>query len=61
MMHSEFSGLSVVVTGAGSGIGLEVCTALSEFGAIVLGLTLKKVTCALLLNGFSATLEIRKA
>lgn len=36
-MDSEFSGLNVVVTGAGSGIGLEVATRLNSLGARVFG------------------------
>jgi NAD(P)-dependent dehydrogenase (short-subunit alcohol dehydrogenase family) len=40
MMMGEFAGLRAVVTGAGSGIGLEVATQLSGAGATVFGLDL---------------------
>jgi len=36
-MSKEFTGLTAIVTGAGSGIGLEVAKALSEGGATVFG------------------------
>jgi len=39
-MSTEFKGLTAVVTGAGSGIGLAVAKLLSESGAKVLGLDL---------------------
>ena len=39
-MSQEFQGLTAVVTGAGSGIGLEVARALHEQGAKVFGLDL---------------------
>ena len=41
-MTQEFSGLSAVVTGAGSGIGLATATMLKERGARVIGLDLVK-------------------
>jgi NAD(P)-dependent dehydrogenase (short-subunit alcohol dehydrogenase family) len=41
-MSSEFKGLTAVVTGAGSGIGLAVAKLLSESGAKVLGLDLNE-------------------
>ena len=39
-MSSDFDGLNVVVTGSGSGIGLELCQQLNSFGARVFGLDL---------------------
>ena len=39
-MSTEFKGLTAVVTGAGSGIGLSVARMLSESGAKVFGLDL---------------------
>ena len=41
-MSTEFKGLTAVVTGAGSGIGLAVAKLLSESGAKVLGLDLNE-------------------
>ena len=41
-MSTEFKGLTAVVTGAGSGIGLSVAKLLSESGAKVLGLDLNE-------------------
>lgn len=41
-MNTEFSGLTAVVTGAGSGIGLEVAKNLTQYGATVFGLDLHK-------------------
>ena len=41
-MSTEFKGLTAVVTGAGSGIGLAVAKLLSESGAKVLGLDLNQ-------------------
>jgi len=41
-MSTEFKGLTAVVTGAGSGIGLAVARLLSESGAKVLGLDLNE-------------------
>ena len=41
-MTQEFSGLSAVVTGAGSGIGLATATMLKQRGARVIGLDLVK-------------------
>ena len=41
-MSTEFKGLTAVVTGAGSGIGLAVARLLSESGAKVLGLDLSE-------------------
>jgi len=41
-MSTEFKGLTAVVTGAGSGIGLAVARMLSESGAKVLGLDLNE-------------------
>jgi NAD(P)-dependent dehydrogenase (short-subunit alcohol dehydrogenase family) len=38
MTRPEFTGLHVVVTGSGSGIGLEICEQLHADGAIVYGL-----------------------
>ncbi|MEI8065709.1 MAG: SDR family oxidoreductase [Actinomycetes bacterium] len=40
-MSTEFSGLTAVVTGAGSGIGLAVSKALHESGATVFGLDIQ--------------------
>lgn len=40
-MRSDFDGLNVVVTGSGSGIGLEICQQLNSFGAKVFGLDLR--------------------
>jgi NAD(P)-dependent dehydrogenase (short-subunit alcohol dehydrogenase family) len=37
-MSEEFRGLNVVVTGSGSGIGLELCQQLTQYGAHVFGL-----------------------
>ena len=39
-MRSDFAGLNVVVTGSGSGIGLDLCQQLNSFGAKVFGLDL---------------------
>jgi 3-oxoacyl-[acyl-carrier protein] reductase len=39
-LRSDFDGLNVVVTGSGSGIGLELCQQLNSFGARVFGLDL---------------------
>jgi NAD(P)-dependent dehydrogenase (short-subunit alcohol dehydrogenase family) len=39
-LRSDFDGLNVVVTGSGSGIGLEFCQQLNSFGARVFGLDL---------------------
>jgi 2-keto-3-deoxy-L-fuconate dehydrogenase len=39
-LKSDFDGLNVVVTGSGSGIGLELCQQLNSFGARVFGLDL---------------------
>lgn len=39
-MSNDFSGLKAVVTGSGSGIGLELCQQLSKMGAKVFGLDL---------------------
>ena len=39
-MSGDFLGLRAVVTGAGSGIGLEVSTQLAQAGAEVIGLDL---------------------
>lgn len=39
-MSNNFSGLNAVITGSGSGIGLELCQQLSEVGAKVFGLDL---------------------
>jgi NAD(P)-dependent dehydrogenase (short-subunit alcohol dehydrogenase family) len=41
-MSTEFKGLTAVVTGAGSGIGLSVARLLSESGAKVIGLDLSE-------------------
>ena len=41
-MTSEFQGLNVIVTGAGSGIGLAVATRLKEDGATVFGFDIDK-------------------
>ena len=41
-MKSEFTGLKVVVTGSGSGIGLELAQQLSQYGAEVFGLDVKE-------------------
>ena len=41
-MSTEFKGLTAVVTGAGSGIGLSVARLLSESGAKVIGLDLNE-------------------
>lgn len=41
-MTTEFAGLRAVVTGAGSGIGLEVATNLHGFGAIVYGIDIEE-------------------
>lgn len=41
-MSNEFKGLTAVVTGAGSGIGLSVAQLLSESGATVIGLDVKE-------------------
>ena len=42
MSAREFEGLTAVVTGAGSGIGLATATLLHERGATVYGLDLNK-------------------
>ena len=41
-MSTEFKGLTAVVTGAGSGIGLSVARLLSQSGAKVFGLDLNQ-------------------
>jgi len=41
-MSTEFKGLTAVVTGAGSGIGLSVARLLSESGAKVFGLDINE-------------------
>ena len=41
-MSNEFKGLNVIVTGAGSGIGLAVATKLKEEGALVFGFDIDK-------------------
>ncbi len=41
-MSSEFKGLNVIVTGAGSGIGLAVATRLKQDGATVFGFDIDK-------------------
>ena len=41
-MSSEFQGLNVIVTGAGSGIGLAVATRLKQDGATVFGFDIDK-------------------
>lgn len=42
MINSEFKGLTAIITGAGSGIGLEVAKGLSARGAIVFGFDLNE-------------------
>lgn len=41
-MNDEFKGLNVIVTGAGSGIGLAVATKLKHYGATVFGFDIDK-------------------
>lgn len=41
-MKTEFTGLKVIVTGSGSGIGLELCQQLSQYGAEVFGLDINE-------------------
>jgi NAD(P)-dependent dehydrogenase (short-subunit alcohol dehydrogenase family) len=41
-MSQDFAGLTAVVTGAGSGIGLEVVKGLSAQGATVIGLDIQE-------------------
>ena len=45
-MSAEFEGLTAVVTGAGSGIGLAVARALHSQGARVFGLDLEEGSMA---------------
>jgi NAD(P)-dependent dehydrogenase (short-subunit alcohol dehydrogenase family) len=41
-MSKDFAGLTAVVTGAGSGIGLEVAKSLQAQGATVIGLDIQE-------------------
>ena len=42
-MNSEFAGLTAIITGAGSGIGLEVAKGLKARGATIYGFDINEV------------------